>query len=116
MESSAWEAGIDVEPPVRLQPADVGSQYEHVMRRTEQALLHEADRREELVVNRAAHAPAALGGKHADHPERLIFDAHGLADRRAVAEQILGQSGTQNGDRRPGATLCLIEQGSAGRP
>ena len=83
--------------------------------RPEQTLLHEADRREELIVSRA-HAPAALGGQHADHPERLVLDAHRLADRRAVAEQVFGQGGAQNGDRRPGAALAFVEQGSTGRP
>ena len=75
-----------------------------------QPLLYEADRREELIVDGATHTPATLSGQHADHPQRLILDAHRLANRRAVAEQIFGDSRAQNCDRRRSVALTVVEQ------
>ena len=54
----------------------------------------------------------ALGREHADHQERAVLDAHGLADRVLLAEQVLDHGLPQHHDAGGRAHIVIGEAGA----
>ena len=76
--------------------------------------LGEGDGHESLVVNRS-ESPAAFRLEHTDHPQNLVLEAHGLAHRLPIAEQVLGHVRAQHGHRLAGPLLRFGEEGALDR-
>ena len=77
--------------------------------------LHGAQWHDHGVVLVAPHRALSLGGEHADHFARELFDAQGFADRAVRVEQFTAHGGTDDAHGLAGAFFAGAEEAACGQ-